>query len=111
MLYSKTDNNPVKEYKEKYIAYKKLLDIPPHYIYKTDSEKEKMEALFSELGSMYFRLSKKNKKMVDRPIAPIRPYIKITLNGKSYYKKSNELTEEERATLPPPPPPPTKKHN
>ncbi|RZN84251.1 MAG: M56 family metallopeptidase [Winogradskyella sp.] len=111
LLYSKTDNNPVKEYKEKYIAYKKLLDIPPHYIYKTDSEKEKMEALFSELGSMYFRLSKKNKKMVDRPIAPIRPYIKITLNGKSYYKKSNELTEEERATLPPPPPPPTKKHN
>ncbi|BAO75988.1 hypothetical protein [Winogradskyella sp. PG-2] len=65
-----------------------------------------MDALFSDLGGMYFRLSRVNKAKVKRPIAPIKPYAKITLNGKTYYKEYKDLTKEEKATLPPPPPPP-----
>lgn len=102
-------NNPVKEYLIKYKAYKKLQDTPPHYINKTKIEQKKMDDLFSDLGGMYFRMSKANKSKVNRPSAPVVPYAKITLNGKTYYKKKNELTKDEIATLPPPPPPPAKK--
>ncbi|WP_299521127.1 M56 family metallopeptidase [Winogradskyella sp.] len=100
-----TKNDVVKAYNKKYEVYKKLQDTPPHFINKTENEQKKMEALFSDLGGMYFRMSKANKAKVKRPISPVRPYTKITLNGKTYYKKYEDLTEEEKATLPPPPPP------
>ncbi|WP_411893346.1 M56 family metallopeptidase [Winogradskyella sp. A2] len=103
------NNDPIKAYLKKYEAYKKLQDTPPHYINKTGEEQMKMETLFSALGGMYFRMSKANKSKVERPTAPILPYAKITLNGKTYFKKKSELTKEERATIPPPPPPPVKK--
>lgn len=96
----------VKHYKEKYKAYQKIRTKKPHYINKSTEEQKKMDTLFSELGSLYFKMSKKNKAKVERPISPVHPYTQITLNGKTYYKKSNELTAEEKATLPPPPPPP-----
>ncbi|WP_198658900.1 M56 family metallopeptidase [Winogradskyella tangerina] len=99
-------NDPIKNYLKKYEVYKKLQDTPPHYIKKSKEDQEKMDKLFSELGGMYFRMSKANKAKVNRPVAPVHPYVKITLKGKTYYKKYEELTKEERATLPPPPPPP-----
>ena len=98
-------NDNLKAYLKKYEVYKKLQDTPPHYIKKSKSDQEKMEKLFSELGGMYFRMPKANKAKVNRPVAPVHPYVKITLKGKTYYKEFKDLTEEEKATLPPPPPP------
>ncbi|MCA0132585.1 M56 family metallopeptidase [Winogradskyella alexanderae] len=101
--------DPIKAYLKKYEAYKKLQDTPPHYINKGDLEKKQMDDLFSDLGGMYFRMLKADKAKVLRPTQPVSPYAKITLNGKTYYKKKSELTQEEKATLPPPPPPAMKK--
>jgi len=104
-----TLNDELKAYLKKYEAYKRLQDTPPHYINKSSAEKQQMDDLFSDLGGMYFRMKKESKAKVKRPTAPILPYAKITLNGKTYYKKRSELTKEEKETLPPPPPPATKK--
>ncbi|WP_157662571.1 M56 family metallopeptidase [Winogradskyella sp. PC-19] len=100
----------IESYLKKYKHYEVLRNQKPHYINKSKSQQKEMDALFSDLGGMYFRLSKENKKLVERPIAPIRPYVKITLGGKTYYKKFKELTKEEKETLPPPPPPIMKKN-
>lgn len=98
--------NYVKLYLRKYKTYEKFRNEEPHYIHKSNEKQKEMDALFSELGGLYFRMSKENKAKVKRPISPIKPYVQITLNGKTYYKKFEELTAEEKATLPPPPPPP-----
>ena len=97
--------NAVVAYLKKYETYENLRTTEPHYIHKTEEEKQKMDTLFSDLGGMYFRMSKENKAKIKRPISPIKPYVQITLNGKTYFKKQSELTTEEKATLPPPPPP------
>ncbi|WP_299117736.1 M56 family metallopeptidase [uncultured Winogradskyella sp.] len=101
----------VNNYLKKYNRYQALRKEKPHYINKNKTQQKEMDDLFSELGSLYFRMSKENKAKVKRPTPPVLPYVKISLNGKTYYKKSKDLTKEERATLPPPPPPPLKKHN
>lgn len=49
----------VKHYKEKYKAYQKIRTKKPHYINKSTEEQKKMDTLFSELGSLYFKMSKK----------------------------------------------------
>ncbi|WP_225035289.1 M56 family metallopeptidase [Winogradskyella sp. SM1960] len=98
--------NAVEVYLKKYDIYETLRTTEPHYIYKSKQEQEELDDLFSDLGGLYYRMSKENKAKVKRPIAGISPYAKITLNGKTYFKKHSELTTEEKATLPPPPPPP-----
>ncbi|MBU2921999.1 M56 family metallopeptidase [Winogradskyella psychrotolerans] len=98
-------DNIVEIYLEKFNQYEILRNDKPHYIHKSESEKNQMEDLFSDLGGIYFRMSKENKAKVKRPISPIKPYVQITLKDKTYYKKYKELTAEEKATLPPPPPP------
>ncbi|WP_282041553.1 M56 family metallopeptidase [Winogradskyella flava] len=102
-------DNIIEVYLKKYEQYESLRVKKPHYINKSNEEQKEMDALFSDLGGMYFRMSKTNKAKVKRPIAPILPYAKITLNGKTYFKKKSELSEEEKSTLTPPPPPSTKK--
>ncbi|MBC2844258.1 M56 family metallopeptidase [Winogradskyella flava] len=101
--------NIIEVYLKKYEQYESLRVKKPHYINKSNEEQKEMDALFSDLGGMYFRMSKTNKAKVKRPIPPILPYAKITLNGKTYFKKKSELSEQEKSTLPPPPPPSTKK--
>ena len=100
------DQNAVEIYLKKYDIYEALRTTEPHYIYKSKKQQEDLDDLFSDLGGLYYRMSKENKAKVKRPIAGISPYAKITLNGETYFKKQSELTTEERATLPPPPPPP-----
>jgi len=95
-----------RDYIKKYDIYESLRTAEPHYIHKSADVQKEMDELFSDLGGLYFRMSKENKAKVKKPISPIKPYVQITLNGKTYYKKRNELTAEETATLPPPPPPP-----
>ncbi|WP_179318294.1 M56 family metallopeptidase [Winogradskyella helgolandensis] len=100
------DQNAVEIYLKKYDTYEALRTTEPHYINKSKQQQEELDDLFSDLGGLYYRMSKENKAKVKRPIASISPYAKITLNGETYFKKQSELTAEERATLPPPPPPP-----
>ncbi|NRD19222.1 M56 family metallopeptidase [Winogradskyella eckloniae] len=100
------NTNSVKYYKKQYNTYEALRAEDPHYIHKSKEEQIKMEELFSELGTLYFDMSKENKAKVKRPKSYMSPYAKVSLNGKTYYKKYDELTAEEKATLPPPPPPP-----
>ncbi|WP_458628613.1 hypothetical protein [Winogradskyella sp. PC D3.3] len=98
-----------RDYNKKYDIYESLRTTEPHYIHKSADVQKEMDELFSDLGGLYFRMSKENKAKVKRPISPIKPYVQITLNGKTYYKKRSELTAEEIATFPPPPPPPPAK--
>ncbi|WP_417859920.1 M56 family metallopeptidase [Winogradskyella sediminis] len=100
------DQNVVEIYLKKYDIYEALRTTEPHYINKSKQEQEKLDDLFSDLGGLYYRMSEENKAKVKRPISPIKPYVQITLNGITYYKKRNELTAEETAALLPPPPPP-----
>ncbi|MFK7834083.1 MAG: gliding motility-associated C-terminal domain-containing protein [Winogradskyella sp.] len=100
---NEVDLDIVKEYVIKYETFEALKRIGKHYVYKSNKEQEEIDALFSDLGGIYFRMSKENKSKVKRPISPIKPYVQITLNGNTYYKKRNELTLDEIATFPPPP--------
>ncbi len=99
----------IKEYKKKYNLLEQLKNETPHYVHKTKVEQEKMEVLNSDLGGMFFRLTRANKNKVSRPKGLLSPYIRLKNDdGVVYYKKRNELTKEDKALLqklPPPPPP------
>lgn len=106
--YNKTRNkqDDLTNYINKNKTYEELRNRGPHYKDRTSAEQKILDDLFSELGGLYFRLSKENKRKTQRPIYPLTPYIKLMKDGKEYYKKRSELTEEDKALLPPPPPPP-----
>jgi hypothetical protein len=63
--------------------------------------------LWLELRQIHiYKLSKEEKEGLQMPITPFAPYIKINMDGKSYYKVRSELTSGElktRMTLPPSP--------
>ena len=107
----KLEKNDVESYLQKYNTYELLRTEEPHYIYKSKEEQKELDDLFSDLGGLYFRMSKENKAKVKRPISAIKPYVQITLKGKTYFKKYSELAAEELATLPPPPPAPSTNQN
>lgn len=93
-------------YKSKNKHYEELRIKKPHFI-KSDSERQqKLNNLFSELGSLYFRLSKENKSKVKRPIHPQELYVRLMKNGRVFYKLRKDLTEKDKLLLPPPPPVP-----
>ena len=96
----------VKEYKKKHKIYLNLRSKGKHYVFKTKKEQKLIEREFSDLGGMYFRMSRNDKNRVKRPIHPHKPYIKLSKNNKVFYKLRNELTEEDKLLIPPPPPPP-----
>ncbi|TXD51002.1 MULTISPECIES: hypothetical protein [unclassified Polaribacter] len=58
------------------------------------------------MGSLYFKLSKENKKKVKRPIHPHDPYVRLIKNNKVFYKLRANLTNEDKLLTPPPPPVP-----
>ncbi len=87
-------------------TYESLRNVKPHYVKSNIKRQKKLDDLFSKLGSMYFRLSKENKKKAKRPIHPFNPYLKLKKNNNVFYKLRSELTEEDKLLIPPPPPPP-----
>ena len=109
--YNKVTLDIVDEYKKKYNEFEALKKTTPHYIYKTKIKKGEMNNLFSDLGGMYFRMPRADKKNVIRPKPPILPYTTLIINGKIEYKKISELTEEDKKLLQPPPPPPPPKRS
>ena len=95
----------VKEYKKKQLIFKKLQASGKHYVFKKGKEKEAIDREFSDLGGMYFRMSRAEKNKVSKPINPIRPYIRLMKNNVVFYKLRKDLTEEDKLLLPPPPAP------
>ncbi|EAQ42323.1 M56 family metallopeptidase [Polaribacter sp. MED152] len=95
----------VKEYKKKQLIFKKLQASGKHYVFKKGKEKETIDREFSDLGGMYFRMSRADKNKVSRPINPLRPYIRLMKNDVVFYKLRKDLTAEDKLLLPPPPPP------
>jgi bla regulator protein BlaR1 len=76
----------------------------PHFIESALERQKELNDLFSKLGSIYFELSKENKKKNKRPIHPHYPYLKLMKNNKVYYKLRSEFTKEDKLLVPPPPP-------
>ncbi|WP_439127504.1 M56 family metallopeptidase [Polaribacter sp.] len=100
------DLDIVKEYKKKYKNLEKLKNTGKHYVFKTKIEKKLIDREFSDLGGMYFRMSKADKNKIPFPVNPIKPYVRLRKGDKIWYKKLSELTEKEKLLLPPPPPKP-----
>lgn len=97
------DSDLVKKYLSLNKSYENLRNKKPHYIKSSNKRKKKLDKLSSKLGSLYFKLSKVDKKKVRRPIKPMHPYVKLTKNNSTYYKLWSELTVEDKKLLPPPP--------
>jgi len=95
----------IESYRAVNLAYEKLRNQAPHFIYKTKPEQEKLMAMFSDLGSKYFQIELTDKPKVNRPVHPFAPYLKLESNGEVYYKLFKDLTDWEKNQLPPPPPP------
>lgn len=95
---------------EKYLKINELYEFSrrkkPHYVNSDRKRQEKLEEQFSLLGTLYFKLSKEDKKKTKRPIHPHDPYFKLRKNNKIFYKLRSELTEEDKLLIPPPPPVP-----
>jgi beta-lactamase regulating signal transducer with metallopeptidase domain len=97
----------VKEYKKKNQLLEKLKAKGVHYIKKSKTERKVIDREYSDLGGMYFRMKRSDKKQVTRPKNPIRPYIRLVKkDGTVYYKLRTELTDKDHENLMPPPPPP-----
>ena len=95
----------VKEYNKKHKIFESLKAEGKHYIHKSSSKKEVIDREFSDLGGMYFRMSRADKNKVTRPENPIRPYIRLMKNDVVFYKLRKDLTEEDKLLFPPPPAP------
>lgn len=96
----------VKEYNKKHQIFEQLKNTGKHYVFKSEEEQNAIDQEFSDLGGIYFRMSKADKSKVPFPNNPRIPYITLWKNGKKFYKKSSELTEEDKLLKMPPPPPP-----
>ncbi|MFK5890362.1 MAG: M56 family metallopeptidase [Flavobacteriaceae bacterium] len=111
LLSLKTRSKNIEKYKKLYVTFVKLKNKAPHYIYKTKAEQKIIDAIFSELGGMYFRMLREDKNKVNYPVSPIRPYVKFIKNGKEVYKKWKDLTPEDLKLLPFPPKRPSERKN
>ena len=102
----KEKDNPLYKYNKTNKYYEVLRNKKPHYIDSDSKRKDMLEKIFSELGSMYFKLTKENKQKVKRPIHPHDPYLRLMKNNKVFYKLRKDFTEEDELLIPPPPPVP-----
>ena len=86
--------------------YNEKRNIKPHFTKSSETRKKELNDLFSKLGSMYFKLSKEDKRKAERPIPPHDPYLKLRKNNTVLYKLRKELSEKDKLLIPPPPPNP-----
>ncbi|MFK8060778.1 MAG: M56 family metallopeptidase [Polaribacter sp.] len=96
----------VKEYNKKHTTLENLKKNGKHYVFKSETDKKEIDREFSDLGGMYFRMSRADKNKVSHPKNPIKPYVRLRKGNKIWFKKLNELTDEDKLLLPPPPPNP-----
>lgn len=98
--------DPLTKYNYLNNLYEGDRNLKPHYVNSDDERKETLEKSFSDLGSIYFKLSKEDKKKAKRPVLPQDPYLKLRKNNKVFYKLRKDFTEEDKLLIPPPPPVP-----
>jgi hypothetical protein len=89
-------------YKKLKSKYDNLRKKKPHYIESEPERKNELDKMYSDLGLIYFQLSKENRRKIKRAVFPYSPYIKIKKFGDFSYKLPNELTEEDKLFIPPP---------
>jgi hypothetical protein len=78
----------------------------PHFVESSKEIQKDLSHKFSELSSLYFNLSKGDKKKTNRPIYPYYPYLRLMKNNKILYKLRSALTAADKLLIPPPPPVP-----
>ncbi|TCP23605.1 beta-lactamase regulating signal transducer with metallopeptidase domain [Tenacibaculum skagerrakense] len=96
----------ISDYKKLKKKYDKLRQLKPHYIESEPERKNELDQLYSDLGSKYFRLTRENRRKINRAVRPYAPYVKIKKVNDFYYRLPSELTEEDKLYIPPPPPAP-----
>lgn len=108
--YSSLDNNLditpeslFEQYNDLYSQYEELRNTTPHFIEKSIEEQHNLEALYSELGSIYFKIPLELKGLIKRPTPPFAPFLKLKKDDEIYYKLAEDLTVEEKRQLPPAP--------
>jgi|GEM_PF-289416 len=98
-------NNPLDVYKRKNKYYEEDRTKQPHFVESNEERQNSLAFSFSELGSLYFKLSKEDKRKAKSPIHPHDPYMRLMKNNKVFHKLRNEITEEDQLLIPPPPVP------
>ena len=68
--WKKQNSKSVKKYSSLNNSYEKLRNQKPHYIKSTKNRKEHLKNLFSQLGTLYYKLSKVDKEKIRRPYKP-----------------------------------------
>ena len=96
----------ISDYKKLKKKYDKLRQLKPHYIESEPERKNELDQLYSDLGLKYFRLTRENRRKINRAVRPYAPYVKIKKVNDFYYRLPSELTEEDKLYIPPPPPAP-----
>jgi beta-lactamase regulating signal transducer with metallopeptidase domain len=99
-------SNPLDVYKRINKSYESKRNQKPHFVDSSKERQEELKNIFSKLGSLFFKLSKEDKKKTKKPTHPHHPYLKLLKNNKVFYKLKSELTKEDELLLPPPPPNP-----
>lgn len=96
-------SNSLEKYNKINKQYENFRNKKPHFIKSSVEKQNELQEMFSLLGTLYFKLSKENKRKTKRPIHPHHPYVRLMKNNKVFYKKREELTEEDKLLFPPPP--------
>ena len=94
------------KYQKTYNLYEIERNKKPHFVNSSKERQYDLTDSFSLLGTLYYKLSKNNKKKAKRPIYPYHPYVRLMKNNKVFYKLPAKLTEADKLLIPPPPPPP-----
>ncbi|PQJ77415.1 hypothetical protein BTO16_16440 [Polaribacter glomeratus] len=85
-------------------TYESKRNEKPHFIKSSTERQNELKNLYSELRSMYAKLSKESKLKSKSPVHPHDPYLKLMKNNKVHYKLRSEFTKEDELLVPPPPP-------
>ncbi|WP_157811708.1 M56 family metallopeptidase [Tenacibaculum sp. SZ-18] len=94
----------ISDYRKLKRKYDRLRKQKPHYIESEPERKNELDEMYSNLGLIYFQLSKENRRKLQRAARPYAPYLKIKKGNDFYYRLPNELTAEDKLYIPPPPP-------
>lgn len=86
-------------YQDLYFAYELVRNEKKHYIYKSKVEQDAIMKQFQKVESAYFGLDYEVKMLVKRPTNPQAPYVKLSKDGKEFFKLSSELNEEDRKLM------------
>jgi hypothetical protein len=102
----KVPNLPLERYKKETKYYEANRIKKPHFVKSSKERQKDLSHEFSELGSLYFNLSKEDKKKAKRPIYPHDPYLRLMKSNKVFYRLRSNLTAANKLLIPPPPPVP-----